>query len=121
MRLAQGNPMTRSLAAILLFEGIVFVLAIPGMIWVSDVASAPALGAGLAATALAVAASATVRRPWGWWPAWLTQVAAVALGLLTPWMYGVGAMFVGLFVVSFVLGRRLEARAPGGAPPPDAG
>lgn len=108
MRLADGNPMTRSLAAVLLFEGIVFVLAIPGMIMVSDVPTAPAMAVGLAATALAVAASGTLRRRWGWWLAWLTQAVALALGLLTPWMLVLGAVFVGLFVVSFILGRRLE-------------
>ena len=64
----------------------------------------------IAAAALAIVAGGSLRRPYGWPLAWLTQVVAIALGLLTPWMYGVGAMFALLFVVEFVLGKRIEAR-----------
>ena len=44
MRLADGNPMTRTLSLTLIFEAIVFVLAIPGMIQVNDVAVGFAVG-----------------------------------------------------------------------------
>lgn len=110
MRLADGNPMTRTLSMTLIFEAIVFVLAIAGMIQVSEVPVGLALGAGLGAAALAIVAGGTLRRPYGWPLAWLTQVVAIALGLLTPWMYGVGTMFALLFGVEFVLGKRIEAR-----------
>ena len=49
MRLADGNPMTRTLSLTLIFEAIVFVLAIAGMIQVSGVPVGLALGAGLGA------------------------------------------------------------------------
>ncbi|MFT3877586.1 MAG: DUF4233 domain-containing protein [Propioniciclava sp.] len=111
MRLADGNPMTRSLALILIFEAIIFILAIAGMIQVADVPIGLALGAGLTAAVLALAAGGTLRRPFGWPLAWLTQVVAVLLGLLTPWMYAVGGMFALLYVVTFVLGKRIESRA----------
>lgn len=84
MRLADGNPMTRTLSLTLIFEAIVFVLAIAGMIQVSGVPVGLALGAGLGAAALAIVAGGTLRRPYGWTLAWLTQVVAIALGLLTP-------------------------------------
>lgn len=110
MRLADGNPMTRALVATLLSEAVVFGLAIAGMIQVSNVPVGLALGVGGAAVVLAAAAGATLRRPWGWPLAWLTQAVAVGLGVLTPWMYVVGGLFVVIFVMSFVLGRRLERR-----------
>jgi len=113
MRLAPGNPMTRALALTLCCEAVGFVLAIPGMRLVSGVETSTAVGVGGLAVVLAVMAGASLRRPWGWPLAWLTQVAALALGLLTPWMFGVGGVFVLLFVISFVLGRRLEAGGTG--------
>ncbi|MFZ0529437.1 MAG: DUF4233 domain-containing protein, partial [Propionicimonas sp.] len=39
---------------------------------------------------------------------WLTQVVAVALGFATPMMFAVGGMFALLWVVCFILGRRIE-------------
>lgn len=110
MRLADGNPMTRTLSLTLIFEAIVFVLAIPGMIQVDDVAVGFAVGAGGVAALLAIVAGGMLRRPAGWPLAWLTQVAGVLLGLFTPWMYAVGGMFALLFAVTFVLGKRIEAR-----------
>lgn len=112
MRLADGNPMTNTVALTLFFEVIVFVLAIPGMITVSDVAVPVALASGIAAALLALASASSLRRPIGWPLAWVTQLAGLALGLLTPWMYAVGGMFALLVVVEFVLGRKIEAAGP---------
>ena len=108
MRLVPTNPMNRVLAAILAFEAICCGLAIPGMIQVSDVAIPLALGAGGVAALLPLIAAATLRTPLGWVLAWVSQIACLALGLLTPWMYVVGGAFAALFVVEFVLGRRIE-------------
>lgn len=110
MRLAEGNPMTRTLALTLIFEVIVFALAIPGMIQVNDVPIGLAASAGGGAALLAGVAGASLRRPFGWPLAWLAQLAGVALGLLTPWMYWVGGGFALLFALEFFLGRRIEAR-----------
>ena len=106
--LAHGNPMIRTISMTLLFEIVVFVLAIPGMIQVDDVPAGIAIGVGGAAALVPLAAAATLRRPIGWVLAWAAQVVAIALGLLTPWMYAVGGAFALLFVVEFVLGRRIE-------------
>ena len=50
-----------------------------------------------------------MRRPVGYPLGWLTQAAGIALGVLTPWMYGMGAVFALLWVATMVLGRRLDA------------
>ncbi len=110
MRLAEGNPMTRTLALTLIFEVVVYVLAIPGMIQVNDVPLLPAFGSGIGAAVLAGVAAGMLRRPAGWPLAWAAQVAGVALGFLTPWMYAVGGGFAALFLVEFLLGKKIEQR-----------
>ena len=109
MRLRSGNPMTNALAVLLLFEAVVFALAIPGMIAVSGVPTATASGIGGAAVVLALVSAATVRRGPGFYLGWLTQLAALALGFGTPYMFAVGVVFVLLWIVTFVLGKRLDA------------
>lgn len=111
--LRTGNPMTRVLVVLLVFEILVFLMAIPGMIQVEDRSVGLSIGVGGAAMALAAAAAATLPRPVGWVLAWATQVAGVALGLFTPWMYPMGLAFGLLWSVSFILGRRIERVNPG--------
>ena len=113
MNLSPRNPMRVVLLSILVFEVIVFGLAVPVMILLSGV---PGLTAGLlggGAALLALVAAGLMRRPVGYPLGWLTQVVGLALGLLTPAMYLVGAMFLALWVLSFVLGRRLEQQGAG--------
>ncbi len=101
--------MRSALMSVLIFEVIVFWLGYAGMVQVSDVA--PLTGAlwTAAATLLVVAGVWGLRRGWGYYPAWAGQVAGVLLGLLTPWMYAMGGVFALIWVMSFVLGKRLEA------------
>lgn len=108
MRLRNDNPMVRASMMTLIFEAIVYLLAVPGMIQIEDVDPMLALGAGGAAALVALVAGAALRRPFGWPLAWIAQLAGVALGVLTPWMFAVGGGFALLFVVEFVLGRRIE-------------
>ncbi|MEN0072047.1 MAG: DUF4233 domain-containing protein [Propionicimonas sp.] len=116
MRLAARNPMGKVMVSILAFEAVVFGLAIAGMIQVDNVPVNVAVTAACIGIVLAVTALALLRFPIGYLLGWITQVVAVGLGLLTPWMYWVGGMFALLWVVSFFLGRRIEATTP--AEPP---
>ena len=114
--------MTKVMVSILAFEAVVFGLAIAGMIQVDNVPVPVAVGAAGVGMALAIAACALLRHPVGYLLGWATQGVAVGLGVLTPWMYWLGGMFALLWVVSFVLGRRLEQAArPGEPASPDAG
>ena len=109
--LTPRNPMRVVLLSILLFEVIVFALAIPVMILVSDVDPLPAALLGSGSAVLALVAAGLLRKPLGYPIGWLAQLAGLLLGLLTPSMFIVGGMFAALWVVSFVLGKRLDARA----------
>lgn len=112
MRLSPRNPMRVVLLFVLLFEVIVFGLAIPVMIFISDVPGATAGVAGAAAALLALASAGLFRKPIGYPLGWFTQLAGIALGILTTSMFIVGGMFAALWVLGFVLGRRLDAQAP---------
>lgn len=109
MRLLPTNPMNKVLMAILLFEAICCGLAIPGMIQVADAPLGLAFGLGGTAMLLCLVAAGLLRRPIGWVLAWAAQLACVALGFAVDMMFAVGGMFLLLFVISFLLGRRLEA------------
>jgi hypothetical protein len=106
--LSPGNPMRVVLLSVLIFEVIVFGLAIPVMILIGNVAPGAAGGFGGGAAALALLAAGALRRPVGYYLGWVTQVVGIALGFLTSTMFIVGVMFAAIWVISFVLGKRLD-------------
>lgn len=106
--LSPKNPMRVVLLSVLLFEVIVFALAIPVMILISAVPAGLAGGFGGSAALLALVAAGTMRRPFGYPLGWLTQLVGLALGLLTSTMYIIGLMFLAIWLVSFILGKRLD-------------
>lgn len=115
MTLQPGNPMSKVLVSVVAFEVIVFGLAFPGMILVSGTPLTPALSGTVIAVGLALASAFTLRRPLGYYLGWATQAAGILLGLLTPWMYAMGAVFALIWSGTFLLGRKLEQQA-GNAP-----
>jgi Protein of unknown function (DUF4233) len=108
--LSAGNPMRVVLQTVLIFEVIVFGLAIPVMILISGVSAAAAAGFGAAASLLALLAAALLRSRVGYILAWLAQLAGLALGFLTTTMFIVGALFAAVWVMSFLMGKRLDSR-----------
>ena len=108
--LKAGNPMRVVLMTVLIFETIVFGLSAPVMILISNVSAAAAAGFAGGAALLALLAAALLRSPVGYVLGWLTQVAGVALGLLTPSMFLVGTLVAAVWVLAFVLGKRLDSR-----------
>ncbi len=107
--LEQGNPMGKVMMSVVLLEIIAIGLAIPVMIQVSHVDAATAGVAGGIVLLLCVVSGALFRTVVGPLLGWLSQLAAIALGLLTPLMFLVGLMFLALYAVCYVLGRRLES------------
>jgi len=112
VNLSPKNPMRVVLLSVLAFEVILFGLAIPVMILISDVPALTAALAGGGAALLALVAAGLMRRPAGYPLGWLTQVVGFSLGLLTPAMFIVGFLFLGLWVVTFILGKRLDEQGP---------
>jgi hypothetical protein len=108
--LRSGNPMRVVLMTVLIFEMVVFGLAIPVMIFVSNASAAAAAGFGGGAAVLALVAAGLLRTSLGYVLGWLTQLAGLALGLLTTSMFLVGALLAAVWVLAFVLGKRLDSR-----------
>jgi hypothetical protein len=106
--LSAGNPMRVVLLSILVFEFILFGLAVPVMVLLSGVPGATAGICAGGAALLALVSAGLIRRPAGYPLGWLTQLVGVALGLLTSAMFVVGGLFLALWLVSFLLGRRLD-------------
>jgi Protein of unknown function (DUF4233) len=108
--LSAGNPMRVVLMTVLIFEMIVFGLAIPVMIFVSNVPGAAAAGFCGGAAVLALVAAGLLRSTVGYVLGWLTQLAGLALGLLTSSMFIVGGLLAAVWVLAFVLGKRLDSQ-----------
>ena len=98
--LSAGNPMRVVLMTVLIFEMIVFGLAIPVMIFISGVSATAAGVVGGAAAVLPLVAAALLRSRVGYVLGWITQVAGLALGLLTPMMFIVGTLFAAVWVLA---------------------
>lgn len=110
LALKPRNPMMSALMSVLIFELIVFWLAFAGMVQVSNVPVTTAVTWTAVASVLAVVATGALRKGWGFVVGWAVQVLAVAMGMLTPWMYAMGIVFALIWTTSFVLGKRLERR-----------
>jgi hypothetical protein len=108
--LSAGNPMRVVLMTVLIFEVIAFGLAIPVMIFISNVSAVAAAAFGGATALLAILAAGLLRSRVGYILGWIAQLAGIALGLLTTMMFVVGAMFAAVWVLSFALGKRLDSR-----------
>lgn len=102
------RPMNGTLAALLLLEGITIGLSVPVMITVSGVATAPALIAGLGLAVVAFAGSGMQTRKGGRVVGAVVQVGAVALGILTPAMAILGAVFGICWVSGLLLEDRIR-------------
>jgi hypothetical protein len=108
--LSAGNPMRVVLMTVLIFEVIVFGLAIPVMIVISNVPAAAAAGFGAGAAVLAILAAGLLRSRVGYILGWAAQLISVALGFVTPMMFVVGALLAAVWVLAFLLGKRLDSQ-----------
>jgi hypothetical protein len=109
--LSSGNPMRAVLLAILIFEVVAFSLAIPVMIRISQVSLGLAVGLGGGAALLALLAAGLLRSPAGYLVGWSVQLIGLVLGFLTTPMFFVGGMFLALWLLTFILGKRLDRPA----------
>ena len=112
MTLSSSNPMRSVLMTLLFFEIVVFGLAVPVMIFQSSISGGAAAVLGGGAALVALLGALLIRRPVGYLVGWLAQLAGVSLGLVTSVMFAVGGLFLVIWVITFVLGKRLDAMPP---------
>jgi hypothetical protein len=104
----QRSPRRAICAAVLSLEAVTVGLSTPVMIGLSDVSTRTAVvtGIGLAVACLLVAGM--LRAEWAYAAGWALQVGAVALGLVVPTMFFLGAVFAVLWGTAYWLGRKIE-------------
>jgi len=68
-----------------------------------------ALPLGAALIIVVLATTAVLRYPWGIAIGWVLQAVLIALGILMPLMFVVGAGFALLWIYCFTRGRRIDA------------
>ncbi|MFL6287775.1 MAG: DUF4233 domain-containing protein [Actinomycetes bacterium] len=117
-------------ASVLSFEAIIVVLAIPVAIALGDVDPALAAVVGGALAVLCVIVAAFLRQPWGYAAGWVVQALILVSGFVVTAMFLVGGLFVALWWIGLLVGRRGEqlhaerwgtSNDPQGAPPESAG
>lgn len=111
MRLQPGNPMGKAMMITLVLEMIAFGLAVAVMIQVTGV---PVWLTGVTvggASLLCLLGAGLFRTPAGYPLGWLAQLAGLALGLLSPVMFVVAGVFAVVWVLAFVLGRKIDNTA----------
>ena len=102
------SPRRGMCVAVLCLEAITLGLSTPVMISIDKVDTATALTIGLGLTVACLLLAGMLRREWAYALGWLIQVAAIALGLLVPLMFFLGALFALLWGTADFLGRKIE-------------
>lgn len=97
-------------AAVLAFESIILVLAIPVAIQSNAVSPAVGIGGGLVLVVAAIYLSAAQRRrSWALTAGWVVQAILILLGFLVPIMFLLGTIFAILWFYAIRVGRQGDA------------
>ena len=102
------SPRRGMCAAILSLEAITLGLTTPVMITISDVATSTALAIGLGLMVACLLLAGLLRFEWAYVAGWLVQGAAIALGVVVPFMFFLGAVFGALWATAIFLGAKIE-------------
>ena len=99
----------RSMCAVMLtLQAVVLGLTTPVLISVADVSVGTALAVGLGLTVACVVVAGMLRRAWAFGAGWAIQAAALALGLVIPMMFLLGAVFAALWAGAYFLGAKID-------------
>jgi Na+(H+)/acetate symporter ActP len=99
----------RSLSATMLaLQAVVLGLTTPVMIAVAGIPASIALPIGLGLMLACIVVAGMLGRPWAYHLGWLIQVASVALGVVTSFMFLLGAVFLALWAGAFFLGAKID-------------
>ena len=95
-------------AAILVLEAIVLFLTGVVTIGTTDLGAGRSVLQGVGLALLCVVAAGMLGRRGGYALGWLVQVVSVALGVVVPVMFFIGALFAVLWATAYVLGERID-------------
>ena len=95
-------------AAMLTLQAVVLGLTALVMIGVGGVPVGTALSVALGLAGVCLLAASTLRTPFGLWLGWAVQVGSLALGVLVPIMFFLGAVFAALWTGAYFLGAKID-------------
>jgi hypothetical protein len=95
-------------AVILVLQAIVLGLTTPVMISVAAVSVGTALVVGLGLALACVVVAGMLGRRWAFALGWVIQAGALALGLVIPMMFLLGAVFLALWAGAYFLGAKID-------------
>ena len=108
-RVKRERSASESLLSItLMLEGFLIFFAALSAFALGAVTPVQALIGGLVFIVLLAVAGRAVRYPAGRIFGWVLQVALIAIGIVLPLMYVIGAGFLALYAFCFVKGRALD-------------
>ena len=96
-------------AAVLFFQSIVVLLAIPVAIVVQGVAAPIGIAVGGALVLACLFVAGSQRRTWGLAAGWALQVIVILTGFVVPTMFFLGGVFALLWFYSIRVGRSGDA------------
>jgi hypothetical protein len=95
-------------SSVLVFEAVIVLLAIPVAIALGGVDATTAALVGGALMVLCVAVAGSLGRPWGYAAGWVVQALILLSGFIVHAMFFVGGLFVALWWIGLMVGRRGE-------------
>ncbi len=96
-------------AAVLTFESIIVLLAIPVAIVVQGVSAPVGIGVGGAIMVVCLFVAGSQRRTWGLTAGWVLQGVIIALGFVVPTMFFLGVAFAIMWFYAIRVGRQGDA------------
>lgn len=110
-RVRRERSVTESLLSIVLvLEALLVFFAMLVAFGLREVEPALAFGGGGVLIVLLVLAGGVLRHSWGLAFGWVLQAALVAIGIVLPLMYVIGAAFLALWIFCFVRGRQIDTQ-----------
>jgi hypothetical protein len=110
-RVRRERGATESLLSIvLLLEAILIFFVTLVVFGLKTLPAGPAFGAGAGLFVLLLIVGRLVRWRWGIWAGWVLQAVLIAVGILVPLMYFIGAVFLAIWIYCFITGHRLDRR-----------
>jgi formate/nitrite transporter FocA (FNT family) len=108
-RVRRERSATESLLSIaLLLEAILVFFIVMVAFGLRVLPAGLVFGGGAVLVVLLLVTGRLVGRAIGVWTGWVLQAALIALGILLPLMYFVGALFLAIWIYCVVTGRRLD-------------
>jgi len=110
-RVRRARSVTESLLSIVLvLEVLLVFFAMLAAFGLRTLEPGLAFGGGGVLMLLLILTGGVLRYPWGIAIGWVLQVALVAVGVLLPLMYFIGAAFLALWIFCFVRGRQIDTQ-----------